>query len=1215
MEFSQIVNWENLLKNNSIDTEKEYKIKSTDLRRQLKTSEYFIYKFFTQNCEVQLLADEVGMGKTYIALALIAWFINSNPERKCLLITPQSVTLQKKWQQEIVEFNKRYLTATAIEMKPVVINDFGSFLKCAGDYKNCNIIRIRDEGYRILFLKELWNWSRGNNIPKGHWNTWLEHSGINEENYLWYNLYNHVSANALNNFFSAIEPPFSSTIGKYLIDVIRAGNCESELNSWIRKFLNKQESYEPNVVIIKMNQLSPGRSDSYLSRELSTFIVRSFLKRRNMVSKTNVIRNLIRWENNFLIPMNYFGEDRQRITNMFIQQILEIGDYANVGQIIERSENYEKWLKIWNNNLYPQILNNKCHEEIKKFIRNTVAPEIISNKIKDAEIDLCIVDEVHNWKSGRTNGASMFKSTYSPVIPKKLLMSATPFQIHPPELNTILEVVCSNKSNSSYKTKEKLFTREKLFENTIQHSRRFNESWKELDDEDIRLLKRISALDDSASDKINTLLTQHKVSPELNSFLNLAIEYKEQISCLEKELSKIMTRHSRDKGYRNYHSGYYFNPDRTQSANQNQSRIYETKGYTSKQEAQALFEFIAMRFDQLSRTGKDRQANAHLLGGMTSSFSAFIESQDKKNEKLKNLSEEAVKYKDLIYRIARKQSQIQHSKVQLTRSRVLSNWNYGYKTLIFCYRTATVAELCEAIEKDIEKEIKHQCNRFGFLEKWEDQAPLKREFLFKDDRLWRSFLYALAEKQNVNQKNLDLYQKTRKYLGSKAFRIDYSKLIRRNDLHKEAVKRAMRIIDLLCLRNYSSSFCKFLGVNDSFLEPLFEKAEDFLKYGYVGFADANYKQLIKEVETEDELAIDNSKTQGVSLKELLESEPSKIRRDHENYLKRYIEEPGIWFPSKRTPLCSKIHGLWWALIKSELQNSNNIDMFFKLRKLTILGLRKMILRKDLIARYLKNIRLKDENTNDIREYLNEIAERFYSKEVLGQTSIATRISDFLEVLNSISGTINPDEKNPSKRQALWNGIYLKSNSGGNIASPYIKKLDGSVNPASRSTICQAFNSPLLPDILVCTCIGQEGIDLHQYCSDVIHHDLAWNPALLEQRTGRIDRLNSLTERERRGDDGEHFLEIGIPFLGNNYDQYQYDVLVERAQCFEILMGDSVIKQDLEEYHENIAIDELDDQSKLSNSEERMIRKERVILPNWLVDYLKLNLSIGAGHDN
>ena len=42
-------------------------------------------------------------------------------------------------------------------------------------------------------------------------------------------------------------------------------------------------------------------------------------------------------------------------------------------------------------------------------------------------------------------------------------------------------------------------------------------------------------------------------------------------------------------------------------------------------------------------------------------------------------------------------------------------------------------------------------------------------------------------------------------------------------------------------------------------------------------------------------------------------------------------------------------------------------------------------------------------------------------------------------------------------------------------------------------------------ILICTEAAREGINLQVRCHDLIHIDLPWNPARLEQRNGRIDR--------------------------------------------------------------------------------------------------------------
>jgi hypothetical protein len=68
--------------------------------------------------------------------------------------------------------------------------------------------------------------------------------------------------------------------------------------------------------------------------------------------------------------------------------------------------------------------------------------------------------------------------------------------------------------------------------------------------------------------------------------------------------------------------------------------------------------------------------------------------------------------------------------------------------------------------------------------------------------------------------------------------------------------------------------------------------------------------------------------------------------------------------------------------------------------------------------------------------------------------------------------------------------------------------------SNRDRYFLGFNTPYRPEILISTSVGQEGIDLHRECRHVIHHDLDWNPAVIEQRTGRVDRIGSKVERER-----------------------------------------------------------------------------------------------------
>lgn len=53
---------------------------------------------------------------------------------------------------------------------------------------------------------------------------------------------------------------------------------------------------------------------------------------------------------------------------------------------------------------------------------------------------------------------------------------------------------------------------------------------------------------------------------------------------------------------------------------------------------------------------------------------------------------------------------------------------------------------------------------------------------------------------------------------------------------------------------------------------------------------------------------------------------------------------------------------------------------------------------------------------------------------------------------------------------------------------------------------ESFNSPFWPFTLITTSVGQEGLDFHRYCSEIIHWNLPANAVAFEQREGRIQRF-------------------------------------------------------------------------------------------------------------
>jgi ERCC4-related helicase len=124
---------------------------------------------------------------------------------------------------------------------------------------------------------------------------------------------------------------------------------------------------------------------------------------------------------------------------------------------------------------------------------------------------------------------------------------------------------------------------------------------------------------------------------------------------------------------------------------------------------------------------------------------------------------------------------------------------------------------------------------------------------------------------------------------------------------------------------------------------------------------------------------------------------------------------------------------------------------------------------------------------------------------------------------------------------------------GTVTLANVQVAMGATRREARARLMRAFNTPFFPDILVCSQVMGEGVDLQRFCRHVIHHDLAWNPSTIEQRTGRVDRLGCKAE-------GRQPIVVYLPYLAGTADERQYRVMSDREQWFRVVMGqDEVAK--------------------------------------------------------
>lgn len=119
-----------------------------------------------------------------------------------------------------------------------------------------------------------------------------------------------------------------------------------------------------------------------------------------------------------------------------------------------------------------------------------------------------------------------------------------------------------------------------------------------------------------------------------------------------------------------------------------------------------------------------------------------------------------------------------------------------------------------------------------------------------------------------------------------------------------------------------------------------------------------------------------------------------------------------------------------------------------------------------------------------------------------------------------------------------------------VLLPNVRLANGGVRQETRRRLMLTFNTPFFPEVLVASSVMAEGVDLHQDCRHVIHHDLDWNPSTLEQRTGRVDRIGSKA--------AEVNLPVVIyePYLSGTHDEKMFRVVKDRERWFGVVMGET-----------------------------------------------------------
>lgn len=125
-------------------------------------------------------------------------------------------------------------------------------------------------------------------------------------------------------------------------------------------------------------------------------------------------------------------------------------------------------------------------------------------------------------------------------------------------------------------------------------------------------------------------------------------------------------------------------------------------------------------------------------------------------------------------------------------------------------------------------------------------------------------------------------------------------------------------------------------------------------------------------------------------------------------------------------------------------------------------------------------------------------------------------------------------------------------SGATLGS--VERYTGSERRSARDRAATAFREVGPPWVLVASNVGSEGIDLHTYTARIVHYDLEWNPAKMEQREGRGDRVGRRLKEK---------LAIMYCLVPRTYDERMFHQLVARDRWHGVLLGKPASQLDKE----------------------------------------------------
>jgi hypothetical protein len=1011
-----------------------------DCARQMATGEAILERFFTRDPEerreISILADEVGLGKTYVALAVAVSILDSIRRGRgpsdlpanrpvILVLTPNNDALYNKWKREAESFRT-----------------------------DCARVDGALDWLQIVSPRE--NENRGNVLD-------------------------------ITLRFREAER------GRPMLMIAKQGALGAALNG--------REWYRMRALAIVFQEFGVGTDErkSWCRAALESGSVTYVPELRDLRRSQSL------WEDSEEVSTDLYRAFMRALNNRDLCEQLE------------------------------KALSEKNKSRFVKLVDDLIRTALTSDW---PQLPLVVIDEIHGLKNDWVRARRDMEDLLSGKVCRLLGLSATPFQLRPEELLSVLKLrdMLAVSPERSAQLDDGAIRLESAIRRSKQAGEIFREKWVALRKTDERPIDEAWSENLGKPASVRRELARALRPPRIAHALEAALDLGSSNRTLTENLRPFVIRHLHVRGYREHYIG-----GRLPGSGERGTLHFSWAPGLEVSGDEELAHYAMMRAVALAKDEKGLPSlGAELTGSyrhLTETAALWRRLADTRNPSLRE-------YKQLLDRLFRRQNSevdpdSRHRKVHTTVDRALECFKRGQKMLIFCVYTKTAEAVRDRVQQEIEAYLGGQAQKvFGDLNALEN---FRRRFFNR-----REPLFSLIQDHPLlglvaNSERIGI--PTGIALGMDALEALAALLTEQGEpasIEKPDRRLILAAVEHLAARRWSEIPDGRAWLNDEkngVLRACPELADKMRHPSWLEAREplsrsARASRRLKDADPEaGSSAFDPLETemydQEVRKSASLEPEAStrawieRLRNDAAGEtIAPYFRAGLISRRSKYPPLLAQFHST--LLARLNLNSRVVAGQVF----------RRILMAEEFLLRYLAGV-----DRNDTEKWPDYLSNR-YTRPLEGHLeSLRDRVHAYFE-------TLERGQRNEPLRVG-----YAHAAENRNV----VQLVKGGMD---RDRYFLGFNTPYRPEILISTQVGAEGIDLHRECRHVVHHDLCWNPATIEQRTGRVDRIGSKVERERLNANPTDAptLEIGVPYLAATYDERMFEELYRRAQLFEVTMG-------------------------------------------------------------